>query len=230
MVQVFVADRAAFFGGAWPQGFLPLAGGAAHAFLARVAAAGRFAPRPDAERTPAWKQWIPYCVVRCSDSAGPLGVFCVRRSKGQGEARLHGKWSIGLGGHVEPCDLPAGGSALALDRALWRELHEELHVDLTEDVVPQFLGLLNDDATEVGSVHAGLVYRLDVTTDLATARRRISIREISKMLGGFASLAEFANLWQDPSQFESWSQILVRAEVVGPMAASADLQEHPSGG
>jgi hypothetical protein len=57
--EVFVVDRAAFFGGDWPQGFTPLAGAAATDLLARAADAGRYVDRPTAERRPAWKQWIP---------------------------------------------------------------------------------------------------------------------------------------------------------------------------
>ncbi len=235
MQQVFVVDRASFFDGAWPQGFLPLAGVAATDFLDRARAQGRFAERPRAERTPAWKQWIPYCVLRCRQQSAPAnegirpaaaalsGILSVQRTKGQGEARLHGSWSIGLGGHVEPADLavdpvPERGADF-FQRSLGRELREELALaaPLPE---PRFVGLLNDDHTQVGQVHAGLVYVCDLVADLEASRRLCKVGEISKMRGGFGSLVEFGELWQDPARFESWSQFLVAAGVAGPMGDS----------
>ncbi len=217
MTQVFVVDRAACFGGRWPQGFVPLAGDAATRFLADAHALGRFVERPLAEATPAWKQWIPYCVLRCRG-----GVFAVRRTKGQSEARLHGAWSIGIGGHIEPVDASAatGDGAAFFRGALLRELAEELdlqHIALPE---PRFLGVLNDDSTEVGAVHAGLVFAIDVPLAVPAAREHLRIGEISKMVGGFTHLVEFHELWQNPSQFESWTQMLVREGIAGPIGGS----------
>lgn len=224
MTQVFVGDRAATFGGDWPQGFLPLRGAAAAAFLDEVAQRGRFVDRAVAEQTPAWKQWIPYCVLRCQTpaSAADAGVFTVRRTQGQSEARLHGQWSIGIGGHIEPedagssPDAPVAG-AMFFDRALWRELAEELHFRAGPPAPARFLGLVNDDRTEVGAVHAGLVYAVDVPLPVAAARQAVQVRETSKMHGGFTHLVDFANLWQNPASFESWSQMLVLARIAGPI-------------
>ena len=227
MAEVFVVDRQAMFAGTWPQGFLPAAGAAGAALLEEGFRRGRFVERELAERTPAWKQWIPYCLLRCvgtapTDGSNPSveGIFRVRRSKGQTEARLHGLWSIGLGGHVDPEDGPAPGAsesgAAFFARALLRELHEELHLTLPPGTAPQFLGVLNDDSTPVGQVHAGLVYRLDLPMPLVLAEQTVRVREISKMSGGFGSLVDFRILWQDRAQFETWSQLLVDAGVALP--------------
>lgn len=244
MSEIHVVDRAAFFGGDWPQGFTPIAADAADAFLDRAADAGRFVDRPTAERTPAWKQWIPYCVLRCGSpdwaSAAPAerGVFVVQRSSGQSEARLHGAWSIGLGGHIEPIDLePAAAGAAGDGRrgrgagffvaALRRELHEELHLDGVELPAPRLLGLINDDSTEVGRVHAGLAYALDLPVPLAVASQRVGIGEVAKMRGGFTLLAGFDKLWQTPAQFETWSQLLIRAGVLGHLAHGTATSDPP---
>jgi len=225
--QVFVVDRAAFFGGDWPQGYQPI--DAPDTFVARAMRLGRFVERDEAERTPAWKQWIPYCMLRCGDW-GPdgdpqsRGVLLVQRTNKGGEARLHESWSIGLGGHINPVDeQPLGQDPTAPDAqaffaaALQRELHEELRLPDAPLPTPRLLGLINDDSTNVGQVHAGLAYCVDLPQPLAEAREMVGIREISKMRGGFTHLVEFAELWQTPSQFESWSQFLIQAEIVGAM-------------
>ncbi|MBL8731025.1 MAG: hypothetical protein JNN13_01485 [Planctomycetes bacterium] len=216
MSEVFVVDRSAFFRGDWPQGFTPLEPAEAWPFLQRAFASGRFEPRAIAEATPAWKQWIPYCALRCQPAGAPgadqTGVLLVQRTSGQSEARLHGAWSIGLGGHIEPVDAEAplaGPDFFAA--SLWRELTEELHLDLPP-MPPRLVGLINDDATEVGRVHAGLAYVLDLPLTVAEANRRVQVREISKMRGGFAHLVELQRLWQDAARFESWSRFLIRAE------------------
>jgi predicted NUDIX family phosphoesterase len=236
VAEVLVVDRADFFGGDWPQGFVPLAGDAAAAFLDAAWRRGRFVDRPQAEQNPAWKQWIPYCVLRCgcreaapaggtaASGAAATGLFWVQRTSGQSEPRLHGSWSIGLGGHVEPIDGAAGdrqeSGAECFLRSLERELAEELTLARPLPK-PRFVGLLCDDLTPVGQVHAGLVYVCDLAADLAAARQAVGVREISKLRGGFGSLVEFRELWQDPARFESWSQFLIRAGLAGPTGGSS---------
>lgn len=242
--QVFVVDRDAFFDGEWPQGYFAIPD--TNAFLAQARTLGRFVDREEAEATPAWKQWIPYCMLRCGDwsqTGDERGVLAVQRTKKGGETRLHESWSIGLGGHIEPEDVAptAAGGANELQAgiaqlgwtgtesgpteahaffaaALARELSEELILPgLGQTPAPRLLGLINDDSTEVGKVHAGLAYCIDFPGPLSALQKRVGIREISKMRGGFTHLVEFAELWQTPSQFESWSQFLIQAEIVGAM-------------
>lgn len=241
--KVFVVDRDAFFCGDWPQGYHRIPG--PEAFLADALRLGRFVDREEAEANPAWKQWIPYCMLRCgsfaTNGAGQgsdpdaleRGVFLVQRTKKGGETRLHESWSIGLGGHIEPVDCAPNtadqASGEAVDEAqtfftaaLARELSEELKLPSADQVpTPQLLGLINDDSTEVGKVHAGLAYCIDFPAPLSIARNLVGIREVAKMRGRFTSLVEFAKLWQTPQQFESWSQFLIQAEVVSAMGGSS---------
>lgn len=209
MEQVLVVRRSDFFDGRWPQGFFPVA--EPRGFLTSLAAKGFFVPRDQAEDNPSWKQPIPYCVVSSGDR-----VFTVQRTRGQSEARLHGLYSIGLGGHVEPQDR---GNSL-FERGLRRELAEELVIPALNDAQLLFLGLLNDDSNPVGRVHMGLVYGLDVG-DPTGLQKPVQVRESSKMNGGFRSLVESQNLWQDRSRFETWSRILLAALVV-PSGGSED--------
>jgi predicted NUDIX family phosphoesterase len=149
-----------------------------------IARAGRYEPRPAMERDPAFKQIIPYLVVR----DGPR-YFLMRRTKAGADERLHERWSIGVGGHLNPGD---GG----LDRGLQREWQEELRADF----VPEFhlVGLLNDDTTDVGRVHLGAVYAADV------GGRPVEIRETDKLTGAFVDPAEVAAV---ADRLETWSRL-----------------------
>jgi predicted NUDIX family phosphoesterase len=216
MEHVFAVRRADFFAGSWPQGFLALGAADGEELLQRFEAQGFFAERPAAEENPAWKQLIPYCVL----ARGPE-LFCVERQRTQGERRLHGLWSIGLGGHVNPED---GSGPGLLRRALRRELDEELAIDWPLALGPAcLLGLLNDDGNAVGQVHAGLVFRLGfpATGPDGPGCDPVSIRETTAMRGCFRHLVDSRGLWQDPARFESWSRILLAAGISGPKAASS---------
>jgi predicted NUDIX family phosphoesterase len=149
-----------------------------------IARAGRYEPRPAMERDPGFKQIIPYLVVR----DGPR-YFLMRRTKAGADERLHERWSIGVGGHLNPGD---GG----LDRGLRREWQEELSADF----VPEFrlVGLLNDDTTDVGRVHLGAVYAADV------GGRPVAIRETDKLTGAFADPDDVAAV---ADRLETWSRL-----------------------
>jgi predicted NUDIX family phosphoesterase len=147
--------------------------------------AGRFESRDAMERDPAFKQLIPYLVLRDGRR-----YFLMHRTRAGGDERLHDRWSIGVGGHLNPGD---GG----LDGGLRREWSEEVEADF----VPAFrlLGLLNDDSTEVGRVHLGAVYEADA------AGRPVAIRETDKLTGQFAEPGEVAAVAPD---LETWSRLV----------------------
>ena len=76
--RVLVVRRADFFGGEWPQGFLPVPRAEGQDLLDRFWRQGFFVDRPQAEANPEWKQPIPYCAVVRGDE-----VFCVERTTAQ---------------------------------------------------------------------------------------------------------------------------------------------------
>jgi predicted NUDIX family phosphoesterase len=109
-----------------------------------------FAPRPQLEEDPAFVQLIAYAILRHSDGS----VWAYQRTGGDG--RLKGRKSVGVGGHVDEADHQACIVASAR-AALIRELDEELQVP--PPMVPeQPLGWINEQASEVGRVHIGLVW------------------------------------------------------------------------
>jgi predicted NUDIX family phosphoesterase len=149
---------------------------------------GAFRPRSEMETDEAWKQVIPYPVLRDGER-----WFLMRRTKAGGDARLHDRYSIGVGGHVNPED---GGLDGDLSTALRREWLEELQIDWVPDF--RFIGLLNDDTTSVGRVHVGLVYEADA------AGRPVAIREVEKLSGSFVPTTEVAAV---ADLLETWSRL-----------------------
>jgi predicted NUDIX family phosphoesterase len=149
---------------------------------------GTFRARSEMESDPAWKQVIPYPVLRDGDA-----WYLMRRTKAGSDARLHDRYSIGVGGHVNPEDGALDGD---LTTALRREWHEELVVDFVPTF--RFVGLLNDDTTPVGQVHVGLVYEGDA------AGRPVAIRESDKLSGSFVGAAEVAAV---ADRLETWSRL-----------------------
>src|SRR6185436_19800198 len=139
--------------------------------------------RRHAEIDAALKQIIPYCVV-ARVRGGDREVFLTRRTTKGGDARLFGKRSIGIGGHLNPVDGPeAAADVLAL--GLRREIEEELSFEGPRTV--RAIGVLNDDSTDVGSVHFGLVH-------VVRAEGDVRVRETDMLSGGFVSVAELQRL------------------------------------
>ncbi|MFZ4483359.1 MAG: hypothetical protein ACOYOL_05190 [Chthoniobacterales bacterium] len=123
-----------------------------------------FLPRSAAEDDPTHKQLIPYLVIR---HGGRLLHYT--RGKSGGEARLHAKGSIGIGGHINDGDAQAAHfDADAYHRAVERELHEEL--EIPGPYRQRVVALLNDDSTEVGRVHLGVVHLVDVDSEAIRPR------------------------------------------------------------
>ena len=151
---------------------------------------GSFRPRDQVEDDPQWKQVIPYIVLRYRDR-----VLRLRRLSTQGEARLHHRISIGVGGHVNP--EPAGPEPLLM-RGMRRELAEEVRLLRTPGQF-RLLGWINDDATDVGQVHLGLAIE-------ATLDHPAEIRETDRMEGLWLPLSQLS---ASDAGWESWSSLLI---------------------
>jgi predicted NUDIX family phosphoesterase len=168
-------DRAAWYG---------LRTDALDGFAELVEREGSFRPRAAMEDDPSFKQVIPYLVLR--DGAR---FFLMRRTRAGGDPRLHDRYSIGVGGHLNPGDGDLSGG-------LRREWAEEVAADF--EPAFRLVALLNDDTTEVGAVHLGAVYVADA------AGRPVAIREVDKLEGAFAEPAEVAAV---ADRLESWSRL-----------------------
>src|SRR5580658_2357824 len=76
--------------------------------------------RSDAEQNKRFKQLIPYVLLICRDK-----ILRYRRGKGGGEARLHGLYSVGIGGHISEEDDGLFSSQRGYQDSMRRELMEE---------------------------------------------------------------------------------------------------------
>lgn len=124
-----------------------------------------FIDREIAEVSPAYKQLIPYTLIKKGNK-----YLTYRRTSSGGEGRLHDKWSIGIGGHINPCDSKTQSPLNTLGAAITRELDEELLFDssLTEEEIGlkiELIGLLYDYTNDVGKVHFGIVEVLELSPE-----------------------------------------------------------------
>jgi predicted NUDIX family phosphoesterase len=173
------------------QGFSPHAERYLSALL--VPELMQYRARSEVEDDPSFKQIIPYVVFRCKDA-----VFCYKRGKSQGEARLHRLRSLGVGGHVSEEDAEGSKSLAAYERAMRREIDEEVEIRTAGQ--SRRIGLINDDSTPVGQVHLGVVHLFELD------KPEIVPREDGLADAEFLSLA---TVWSVRQEFESWSQICV---------------------
>jgi predicted NUDIX family phosphoesterase len=151
-----------------------------------------FLPRPQAEIDPAYKQIIPYALIAFENK-----VAYYVRGKKAGEQRLVAKGSIGIGGHMNETD----ESLFAMDEQAYRagverEVNEEIKIDtMFED---RIVALLNDDSTEVGRVHLGIVHVFKL--------KEPQVQKREAMITGLTFLGKEELLARRESM-ETWSQI-----------------------
>jgi predicted NUDIX family phosphoesterase len=153
-----------------------------------------FLPRAGAEVDPDYKQIIPYAIIAHGDR-----VLYYVRGKKAGEQRLVAKGSIGIGGHMNDSD----ESLFAWDEDAYRagverEVNEEIRIGTTFD--DRIVALLNDDSTEVGRVHLGVVhvFKLD---EPKVDKRETMITNLEFLTQG--------QLLSRRDSLETWSQLCV---------------------
>ena len=109
------------------------------------------------------------------------------------------KKSVGIGGHISQEDGDSKDADPYHD-GMARELKEEVIIETP--YVLKLVGLINDDETEVGKVHLGIVHICDVEAP----RVRSNEEEIEG--NGFQPVTE---LLDNLEGFETWSSICLQA-------------------
>lgn len=150
-----------------------------------------FRDRDSVETNPGFKQIIPYVVVRHGDK-----FLLLRRTPVQAEARLHNKYSIGVGGHIKDTENLQAMQNVVM-AGLERELEEEVHLHGFRRSL-DLIGVIYDDSNAVGQVHLGLVFLLETEND------QFTVNEPDQMTAEWADIQKLRE-YQD--RMETWSQI-----------------------
>ena len=131
-------------------------------FIIDVLPYAEYMDREEAEKNTEYRQIIPYCVVKHKEN-----FLVYKRTKKGGEGRLHDKYSIGIGGHINPDD---GVEPMdAFTEAFSREIDEEIQFPdgmIMDDFTINGKGILYDPSNDVGKVHLGYVVLMEINTDI----------------------------------------------------------------
>jgi predicted NUDIX family phosphoesterase len=161
--------------------------------LKRIVQNSLFRKRNESEENPSFKQIIPYAIISYKDS-----FYLFKRTSRQTEKRLHNKFSLGVGGHMNPGNSMESKEKYLIDE-LKRELFEEvklLNGCLIENI--EFIGFINDDTIPVGRVHIGLLYNIRVSN------QDVYINEPDKMTAVWIEKPNLAEFYEG---METWSKI-----------------------
>ena len=195
--EIMVVDRATLFAEIYFQGFSP----ANNLDYQQVILDNYFYDkRGIVEIKPEFKQPIAYCII-LNNKTGK--VFAYQRSVKDGayeEKRLRGKWSWGIGGHIDKIDVENGNP---IEASMLREIDEEIAISSFDS--PKVLGYINDDETEVGQVHFGVLYLIETENIVKPKDAEIAF-------GEFKTLEELQDICDDEDvSVESWSKIALPA-------------------
>lgn len=191
--EILVIDRATLFADSYFQGFAPAQG----LDYSKIIHDNYFYKRRgDVEPDATFKQPIAYAVIVNKETKY---IFAYQRAitDSYNESRLRGKWSWGIGGHIDKVDSEDQDPIVT---SLLREIEEEVEIDAFDS--PKILGYINDDETEVGAVHFGLLYLIETNS----AKLKPKDQEIS--WGGYMSYDQLEEICMiTDKNVETWSEI-----------------------
>jgi predicted NUDIX family phosphoesterase len=162
--------------------------------------------RSSAEENPDFKQPIAYSLIV---NPSLRKVFAYQRSlddKKYSEKRLQGKWSWGVGGHINKIDIRKGENPIYT--SMLRELREEIKI-MGVIETPIILGYINQE-DKVGGVHFGLLSLIE------TNAKKIIPLDPEIKEGGLKTISELEEICNS-SEFivEGWSRIALEEALKG---------------
>ena len=179
--------------------------------LKMIVQKGLFRKRNELEEDHSFKQIIPYAVISNKEPEPrswrdklrgvrqSQSFYLFRRTSGQTEKRLHNKFSLGVGGHMNPGKSKESDEQYLINE-LKRELFEEVRLlngCLIEDI--EFIGFINDDTIPVGRVHIGLLYNIRVSN------KNVVINETDRMTADWIDKPDLAEFYEG---METWTKII----------------------
>jgi len=167
--------------------------------MGRLGELSLFLDRKLAEEDPSHKQIIPYILVV---HGGRFLLY--RRTKKTGESRLHNKFSLGFGGHINAVDGNQHTDTNVILAAMIRELNEEIFLPSVRQL--SVIGFINDDSNPVGRVHLGVAFIVE------TANERFAVNEPDMIEAKWCDAKAIEEMF--PS-LETWSQLLWSQHIRG---------------
>jgi len=155
---------------------------------------GLFRKRSELEEDPTFKQIIPYAIISNKES-----FYLFKRTSKQTEKRLHNKFHLGAGGHMNPSSNELNEHYLIHE--LKRELFEEVRLSdgcLIENI--EFIGFINDESISVSRVHIGLLYNIHVSN------KDVVINETHKMTADWIDKTDLVDYYEE---METWTKIAI---------------------
>lgn len=152
----------------------------------------------NAEINTDFKQPIPYIVIRRENE-----LYVTERLEGAGESRLHGKLSLGAGGHMNPLESDMYSFHNVLIENTQRELEEELEIVTGSEAFPKVIGLINDDSEPVSQVHIGILGIIELAPE-----DEVTVRETEQLAGQWISIEQLKEK-ETYDRLENWSKIVV---------------------
>lgn len=152
-----------------------------------------FVDREAAEVNPEYKQVIPYTVVKSSHDR----ILVYKRNKKGGETRLHDKYSLGVGGHINDTDGNVDSPFSLYGNGWRREMREELDVDGVG--TNKIVGCIYDGTTAVGQVHFGFVHLFQMFAPTCIGSK-------CQLNYEWKSVSEIKEM---DVEWESWSKLIV---------------------
>ncbi len=144
-----------------------------------------------AEEDTNYKQIIPYTILSHKNK-----IFCYQRTPKGTENRLHNKYSLGIGGHINEID--EKDKTKLIEEGMKRELNEE--VKFEGKFSSKIIGYINKETGMVEKVHFAIVYLLELENE------KIKLKESKLTNGKFMPLAEID---EKKELLEDWSQTIL---------------------
>ena len=163
--------------------------------------------RSEAEKDRRYKQLIPYVLLIHNDR-----LLRYRRGRGGEETRLRGLYSIGVGGHISEEDHVLFSKDFGYKEGMLREVREEVAIEQVKEAT---VAMINDDSTEVGYVHFGVVHIMQVASERVAGRRNGIVNP---------EFVPIAGALEEASSYESWSRLcLENLDILLGKAAAAGI-------
>lgn len=183
----------------------------AQALVSTLEQQAEWRPRLEAEEDDDWQQIYPYALFKC----GNLYAEYKRGTKNTSDNRLNLKYTLAIGGHVFK---PEFEQTKTITNWIQQIFHQDVQYE--GNITPHCIGILNDNADDLGKYHLGIIYVLEGdTTDI-----RSKIHDEVRLL----KLQDFTN--EDIEFLERWSQMIYRQlrdkEVASQNGIASDKPQH----